>query len=167
MKKNGQYIERFIREGQAFIPQNMKDQGDAVQVYLKDGQTEVLDLRSDLFLKKIVDFFGTSIAVNRSRYGDLIGKKNFVPVALSYGLVLIPYNTREAIGKQSRVGWIFSRDIISMKQKSSNQTSIQLTDHHLPVLHSQRFCLDQLKNAKCIELYYREIHEPHRKAVTY
>lgn len=169
MQKNGLFIERFIQEGQAFIPQNVKGKGDSVLLFFKDGQTEVADLRPELFLKKLVDFFCTSVAVNRNRYGSLIGKRNLVPIALSYGLVLVPYNTRETIGKQSRVGWVLSREIASMKQTSPNKTYIHLADHghQLPVLHSQKFCLDQLKNAKCIELFYREIHEPHRKAIAY
>ncbi|OXS74207.1 hypothetical protein [Domibacillus enclensis] len=169
MQKNERLIERFIQEGQAFVPQNVHGKGDAVLLFFRNGETETVDVRPELFLKRLVDFFGTSVAVNRSRYGGLIGKRNLVPVALSYGLVLVPYNTREPVGKQSRTGWVFSREIGFMKQTAQNKTYIHLADHSrtLPVLHSQKFCLDQLKNAKCIELYYREIHEPHRKAIAY
>jgi hypothetical protein len=156
-------VESFLATGQAFLPVNVKDQGDAVQLYLKDGSSEVLDMQCRTFLNKLLAYFGTSMSVNRDRYGALVGKKQLVPVILSYGITLIPFNVREAIGKQTRTGWVITREISHFHKQSPYHTVVGLDQHEISVMHSEKFCFEQLKNARCIELYYGEIHEPHRK----
>lgn len=155
-------IEAFLSSGQAFIPVNT-NKGDSVQLYFKDGSIELLDMKSEVFLEKILYYFGTSVSANRNRYGMLVGKKQLVPVALSYGIVLIPYIVREAIGNQTRYGWFLEKEIGGFRKKSKLETFILITPHEIRVMHSERFCLEQLKNARCIELCYGEIHEPYRK----
>ncbi|MGM9923198.1 MAG: hypothetical protein ACI35R_02970 [Bacillus sp. (in: firmicutes)] len=157
-------VERFLTVGQAFVPVNENGKGDVTVLYVKDGTTEILDMRCEAFLSKLLSYFATSIAANRNRYGKLIGKKQLVPVVLSYGMTLVPYNVREPIGKQTRVGWVIAREILSFARKSPQETSIQLNHHDIPVQHSEKFCFEQLKNARCIEMCYGEIHEPHRKS---
>ncbi|MFK2827118.1 hypothetical protein QYG89_15895 [Bacillus sp. B190/17] len=157
-------VKRFVAVGQAFVPVNIKDRGiDGMKVFFKDGTTEIIDMRCDTFLKKLLTFFGTSVAVNRECYGALVSKKQLVPIALSYGYTLIPYITRESIGRQSRMGWIVAKEILNIHESSQGQTHIRLDQHEILVHHSKKFCFDQLKNSKWIELYYGEIHEPHRK----
>jgi hypothetical protein len=156
-------IESFLATGQAFVPVNVKDQGDSVQLYLKDGSSELLDMQCGTFLTKLLTYFGTSVSANRNRYGTLVGKKQLVPVILSYGITLIPFNVREPIGKQTRNGWFISREISSFRKQSPYHTIVQLDQHEISVMHSEKFCFEQLKNARCIELCYGEIHEPHRK----
>lgn len=158
-------VKMFLAQGQAFIPVNLKDKGDSIKLYLNDGTVEIIDIQSKSYLKGLLEYFGTSISINRKRFGKLIGKKQLVPIVLSYGITLIPYNVRESIGfgKQSRIGWFISREISDIKKDTKDRTTIQLAQHEIPVLHSERFCYDQLKNAKCIELSYSEIHEPNRK----
>ena len=73
-------VEGFLSSGQAFVPMNAKDQGDSVQLYLKDGSTELLNMQCETFLNKLLHHFGTSLSVNRSRYGTLVGKKQLVPI---------------------------------------------------------------------------------------
>lgn len=156
-------IETFLSSGQAFIPINVDNIGDCVQLLYKDGTVEILDMPSQLFMSKILYYFGTSISANRRRYGKLVGKKKLVPIVLSYGIILVPYTVRETIGKQSKFGWFFSREIQGFRKKSPDKSLIQLNNHDVPVLHTEKFCLEQLKNARCIELCYGEIHEPYRK----
>jgi hypothetical protein len=156
-------VERFLSAGQAFVPVNAENKGDSVQLYFKDGSIELLDMQSDTFLSKLLYYFGTSVVANRNRYGKLVGKKQLVPIVLSYGITLIPYNVREPIGKQTRIGWFITKEISSFYKKSPHHTLVQLSQHEIPVMHSEKFCFEQLKNARCIELCYGEIHEPHRK----
>lgn len=156
-------VERFLSSGQAFIPVNVEGKGDCMQVHWKDGTTEVVDVRSEAFLSEVLTHFGTSVTVNRNRYGTLVGKKQLVPIVLSYGITLIPYNVREPIGKQARVGWFIAREISEMVKQSRQETAIVLDKHKITVHHSEKFCFEQLKNARCIELCYGEIHEPYRK----
>lgn len=156
-------VKHFAALGQAFVPVNLENRGDSVKLFFRDGTTRCLDMRSDLFLKQLLTFFGTSAAINRHRYGELVGKKQLVPIVLSYGFTLIPFNVREPIGRQSRIGWFVSREIERFRKKSSHITIVELSSHDIPVFHSQKFCLDQLKNAKWIEMCYGEIHEPHRR----
>lgn len=154
----------FLSSGQAFIPINANGKGDSVQLYLKDGSVEVLDMQCDSFLNKLLYYFGTSVSANRNRYGGLVGKRQLVPIVLTYGVTLIPYMVREPIGRQSRLGWFIAREIDYFIKKSKNKTLIQLSqEHEITVLHSEKFCFEQLKNARCIELCFGEIHEPHRK----
>ncbi len=156
-------IERFISLGQAFIPVNAKNKGDSVQLFYNDGSIDLLDMPCESFLAKLLYYFGTSISANRNRYGKLVGKKQLVPIVLSYGITLVPYNVRESIGRQTKIGWFIAKEISCFCKKSSHETLVHLSKHEINVMHSEKFCFDQLKNARCIELCYGEIHEPHRK----
>src|SRR3954471_7128525 len=153
-------VEMFLASGQAFVPVNAENKGDSVQLYLKDGSTELLDMQCEAFLSKLLSYFGTSVSVNRNRYGKLIGKKQLVPIVLSYGITLIPYNVREPIGRQTRIGWFIAKEIAHFCKESQHTTLVQLDQHEISVMHSEKFCFEQLKNARCIELCYGEIHEP-------
>ena len=53
-------IEHFLATGQAFVPVNAEGHWDCVQLYLKDGSSEVLDMQCGTFLNKILMYFGTS-----------------------------------------------------------------------------------------------------------
>lgn len=156
-------IERFLSSGQAFIPVNVENKGDSVQLYMKDGTVELLDMQCGLFLGKLLHYFGTNISANRNRYGKLVGKKQLVPIILSYGITLVPYHVREPIGRQGKIGWFLAKEISDILKKSPHETLVQLSQHEIQVMHSEKFCFEQLKNARCIELCYGEIHEPHRK----
>jgi hypothetical protein len=156
-------IEKFLSSGQAFIPVNVKDQGDSVKLYYQDNSSEIIDMPCKLFLSKLLYYFGTSVSVNRNRYGKLVGKRQLVPIILSYGITLVPYIVREPIGKQTRIGWLVGKEISGFQRRTKHTTSVQLSDHQIDVMHSEKFCIEQLKNARCIELCYGEIHEPHRR----
>lgn len=156
-------VDKFLSLGQAFIPVNIKNQGDSTQLYYQDGTTEILDMQCDLFLSNLLYYFGTSVSTNRKRYGKLVGKKQLVPIVLSYGVTLIPFIVREPIGRQTRVGWLIAKEITNFQKKASHQTSVQFPQHEITVMHSEKFCVEQLKNARCIELCYGEIHEPYRR----
>ena len=147
-------VDKFLFSGQAFVPVNVKNQGDSVQLSYQDGTTEILDMQCDLFLSKLLYYFGTSVSTNRKRYGKLVGKKQLVPIVLSYGMTLIPFIMREPIGKQTRVGWCLAKEIVSFEKKSSHQTLVQFSQHEISVMHSEKFCVEQLKNERCIELCY-------------
>jgi hypothetical protein len=160
---NWKQIELFLSTGEAFLPINVDNKGDSVQLLFKDGTIEILDMQIQTFLSKLLYYFGTSISANRRRYGKLVGKKHLVPIVLSYGVILVPYNVRETIGKQSKIGWFISKEIQEFDKQSQDKTFIQLSNHEIVVMHTEKFCREQLKNARCIELCYGEIHEPHRK----
>ena len=156
-------VKSFLSSGLAFVPTNIDGKGDSVKLYFKDGSVEILNMQCKSFLSKLLSYFGISVSANRNRYGKLVGKKQLVPIVLSYGVTLIPFNVREPIGRQSRIGWFIAKDISSFRKESQNKTLIQLSKHEISVLHSEKFCFEQLKNARCIELCYGQIHEPHRK----
>jgi hypothetical protein len=156
-------VEKFLASGQAFLPINIDNIGDSVQLVFKDGSTETLEIKCEAFLDKLLYYFGTSVSANRDRYGKLVGKKQLVPIVLSYGITLVPYNVREPIGRQSRIGWFIAKEISDFCKETQHKTVVQLSQHEISVFHSEKFCFDQLKNARCIELCYGEIHEPYRK----
>ena len=56
-------IEKFLSSGQAFVPVNIKNKGDSVHLYYQDGTTEVLDMKSTLFLSKLLHYFDCIILV--------------------------------------------------------------------------------------------------------
>lgn len=156
-------VEQFLSAGQAFLPTNVENKGDSVKLFYKDGSIELLDMQCESFLAKLLAYFGISVSANRNRYGKLVGKKQLVPIVLSYGITLIPFNVRDPIGRQSRIGWFVTKDISRFKKETQHKTLILFAKHEISVMHSEKFCLEQLKNAKCIELCYGQIHEPHRK----
>ncbi|KAB2328007.1 hypothetical protein F7731_26170 [Cytobacillus depressus] len=160
---NWSKIEAFLTSGQAFIPVNIENKGDSIEFYMKDGTIEILDIPCDKFLKMLLYYFGTSISANKRRYGKLVGKTKLVPIVLSYGITLVPYFVRESIGHQTRIGWFIAKEISGFAKESSHKTIIQFMNHEVSVFHSEKFCFEQLKNARCMELCFGEIHEPHRK----
>lgn len=161
--KGGWMVEQFVLNGQAFLPVNVANKGDCMHMYWKDGTIEQMDERSETFLAKILHHFGTSVTVNRNRYGQLVGKKQLVPIVLSYGITLIPFNVRETIGRQTKIGWFIAKEIATIVKQHRQETIIRLAQHDITVQHSEKFCFEQLKNARCMELCYGEIHEPFRK----
>lgn len=58
-------VEGFLSSGQAFVPMNAKDQGDSVQLYLKDGSTELLNMQCETFLNKLLHHFGLVKPLNK------------------------------------------------------------------------------------------------------
>ncbi|WP_077210421.1 competence protein ComK [Bacillus dakarensis] len=157
-------IETFLSSGQAFVPVYQENVGDSVQVLFKDGSSELLEMRCESFLNKLLYYFGTSLAANRDRFGKLVGKKQLVPVVLSYGTILIPFHVRKPIGHQTPVGWVIAKEVQGFDPETKNETTVYLSKHEMKALHTEKFCKEQLKNARYLELCYGEIHEPYRKS---
>lgn len=156
-------VERFISMGQAFLPVNYEGQGDVVSILFKNGQEEKLSMSADSFLKQLLMYYGTSISASRQRYGYFLGKKQLVPIPLSYGATIVPYHTREAIGRQTRTGWFVASEINGFKKLDQHQTILTLSEHGVTVFHSKKFCFEQLKNARWIEFCFQELHRTDQK----
>lgn len=151
-------IEHFVSKGQAFLPVNAVGKGDIVQLIYQDGSTQLIDVQAQTFLKHVLSFFGTDLLSLRRRYGRVIGKKQLVPLPLSKQWTLVPFNTREAIGRQTRTGWIVFSKIQHLLEKNPHQTTIQLHEYSVMIYHSERFTFEQLRNAKLVEVEFEQIH---------
>lgn len=151
-------VYKFIIEGQAFIPVNAVGKGDVVQIIYVDGSTQLVDLQVQTFLKHVLDYFGAELKPLRRRYGGAIGKKQLVPLPLSRNWTLIPFNTREAIGRQARTGWFVFSMIERLQEIAPQETKLFLHDYSITILHSARFTRKQILNARLVEAEYDRIH---------
>lgn len=151
-------VYRFISEGQAFIPVNAIGKGDVVQLIYMDGSTQLVDVQAETFLKHVLAYFGAELKPLRKRYGSAIGKKQLVPLPLSRNWTLIPFITREAIGRQSRTGWFVFSMIRRFQEIAPQETKLYLQDYSITILHSARFTRKQMLNAKLVEAEYERIH---------
>ncbi|PSL41278.1 hypothetical protein B0H94_12024 [Salsuginibacillus halophilus] len=157
MKKDA--VQVFVSRGEAFIPVYEPGAGDAVRILLCDGGSEDFPMSSDAFLKALFDHYGLSVPASKRRYGYFLqGKRQLVPMPVSDGITLIPYHTREAIGKQTRTGWVRAAAITSLQQDREQETVIATSAHSFAAFHSKRFCFEQLKNARWLEHCYKEVH---------
>lgn len=57
-------LRLFLSLGQAFLPINVKNKGDCVQIFLKDGSSDILDVRCEVFFSTLLSYFGTNISIN-------------------------------------------------------------------------------------------------------
>ncbi|WP_096203188.1 competence protein ComK [Bacillus sp. FJAT-45350] len=152
------HVEEFLSYGQAFYPVNSEGSGDVLMILLDNGDRKIVNMSCDTFLKQLLMYYGTSMSASRQRYGYFLGKKQMVPVPLSHGKTLIPFHTREPIGRQSKTGWVIAKEIDAFRKKTLHETEVQLGAHSISVKHSSKFCFEQLKNARWIELCFQELH---------
>lgn len=151
-------VEEFIRRGQAFVPVNAEGKGDVVKLIYVDASTELVDVHVETFLKHVLAFFGTDLLSLRRRYGPTIGKKQLIPLPLSNQYTLVPFNTRQPIGRQTCTGWVHFSKIAALQEVTPYMTNLQLQRYTLPVFHSPSFTHSQIRHARLIELEYLEVH---------
>ncbi|ARP44606.1 hypothetical protein GTHT12_03739 (plasmid) [Geobacillus thermodenitrificans] len=115
-------VKLFTSAGQAFVPVNVEGRGDSVKLLFRNGETKQLDMQCSSFLKQLLMFFGTSVSINRHRYGELVGKKQLVPMCCRMALRLFRFMSGNRLGGKavwdgSCLGKLsdFSNDRISLQ----------------------------------------------------
>lgn len=153
-----EWVEPFIQRGQAIIPVNKEGVGDIVRIVDLSGEEHDLAMQAQTFLKHVLAFFGADLTTLRRRYGQVVGKQKMVPLPLSRSFVLVPFNMRKPIGRQSRTGWVVSRRVKGVREVGDTLSELMLSRYTLRVYHSRAFCLQQLRNARLVQLEYAELH---------
>ncbi len=151
-------VEQFVARGQAFMPVNAEGKGDIVKLLFPGGQTYLLDVQARTFLKQILRFFGGDLLSLRKRYGQVIGKKQLIPLPLSRQWTLVPFNMRIPIGRQDRTGWVVAQYVHQIEELSPTVTDIHLEQMKIRVYHSRTFCLQQMRSARLVQAEFEEIH---------
>lgn len=152
-------VENFIQQGQAIVPVNKEGVGDVVRLVDVDGAELDLDVQAQTFLKHVLAYFGADLVTLRRRYGQVVGKQKMVPLPLSRSFVLVPFNMRKPIGRQSRTGWVVFRRVKGVQEVGEARSELVLARYRLVVYHSQAFCLQQLRNARLVQLEYGALHD--------
>lgn len=152
-------VEQFIQKGQAILPVNKPGVGDVTRLVDLVGRERDLAMQATTFLKHVLAFFGADLVTLRRRFGPLIGKKKMVPLPLSSTRILIPFNTREAIGRQTRTGWVVACRVMGVEERSEVRTAIQLINYTVEVHHSHAFCMQQLRYARLVQLEFDALHK--------
>ncbi|MDQ0338520.1 hypothetical protein J2S00_001306 [Caldalkalibacillus uzonensis] len=154
-----QTLEFFVARGQAILPVNVPGEGDIVMLVDHQGEEYYVGVHAQTFLKQLLTYFGTDLHTLRRRYGQVIGKKKMIPLPLSSGWVLAPFNTRRPIGRQSRTGWILTEAVQEVQEHAPTLSELKLHHYTVMVYHSKLFCQQQLRSARLVQLEFDQLHQ--------
>lgn len=152
-------VERFIKEGCAFIPRNDDGVGERLILMFKNGETESIQTTVRTYLRHVVRFFGNDLAALRRVYGQVIGKRYQVPLPLTVDMTLVPYKVRRPIGRQGAYGWFMAEEIRGLRRLSRVHTAIYLTgEHEITGLQSLESCEKRLRHVLLVKNHYTMLH---------
>jgi hypothetical protein len=83
-------VEDFIREVAVLEPVYVAGGGDMTRVVQTDGSEWVDPRPVPVVIKGIARYYGVDLTAVRERYGDILGKRLYVPLPFSTRLVLVP-----------------------------------------------------------------------------
>lgn len=156
---NEDVMERFLLNGCAFIPDNGEGVGEQLNVLLQDGQCVTFNGRAQTFLERTVKHFGGDLVALRKIYGQVIGRKQHIPLPLAESFTLVPYKVRKPIGRQGAYGWLVAEHILSVQRKDRLRTAIYLTgSHEVTSLQSVESCRQQLRHVLLVRQHYGRLY---------
>ncbi len=157
MKENT--IEKFVEQGSGFYPRNKEGRGEVLEILWQDGTISSTKIHASSYLKQIVQLFGGDLVNLRKLYGEVIGRKQMVPLPLTYNWVLVPFKMQNPIGRQESIGWFVAQDIVSFRTVGKLLTEIELKrGFHLTCYHSYQFCAQQMRSVTLVLVKFQQLH---------
>ncbi len=105
-------LENRIFELAALEPCYGRRGGNAVRVYTRDGGSFEMEKRTCSLLKNICAFFNADLTSLRKNYGAYLGCRQYIPLPLSPGLVLVPVKMRRpGYGNDGATGFVNLFDV--------------------------------------------------------
>lgn len=152
-------VERFIEKLAVLMPIYRQGGGDMTRVVLQDGTLWEDPRPLPAVLKGIARHFAVDLVAVREHYGDILGKRLYVPLPLSPHLVLIPLKMRSPrVQKDGTTGYV-ARHAVDRVLEGSGTTDCQVFVRgaaHIECLQSSQFVKKQLRNARIVQTFYRE-----------
>ena len=100
-------IEKIWRTVVFFYPIYDKYGGNSTQILLEDGGKLTDRRKTKTLLAAFARLFAVDLPVLRKKYGELLGRRNFVPLPLHLDFVLVPVRVRRAMSKdQGATGYL-------------------------------------------------------------
>lgn len=152
-------VETFIRELAVLEPVYVTGGGDMTRVVLLSGEHWIDPRPVPAVLKGIARYFGVDLTAVREHYGEILGKRLYVPLPFSPTLVLIPLKMRTPfVAKDGTTGYLAARAVVSI-EGGTTTTACHLqigSGHRLPCLQSADFAKQQLRHARIVQAFYQE-----------
>lgn len=153
-------VERFVLDGCAFVPFNQEGVGDRLSILTVDAMQTRVNVSVDRFLEQTVRFFGSDPVALRKIYGQVIGRKQYIPLPLTPTFTLIPLKVRKPVGRQRAYGWFVAEKIRSVRKKTTISTTIYLYgNHEVTGLQSVESCEQQLRHVLLVQHHYAKLHQ--------
>lgn len=152
-------VENFIERLAMLMPIYREGGGDMTRVVLQDGAVWDDPRPLTVVLKGIARYFTVDLVAVRERYGDILGKRLYVPLPLSPHLVLVPLKMRTPrVQKDGTTGYVATH-VVERVLEGQNTTSCQLYVQgagKVECLQSRDFAKAQLRNARIVQTFYQQ-----------
>ena len=123
MNKNEKYNEVV-----ALIPKYKEDIGNCTEVVKEKEESYITKKPVNTCLKNIADHYCVNLKANRKVYGELLGIKNKVPIALSDKHVFIFFKARKPIFKNDGANGYIDINYIKEIYEEEDKVYIELLD---------------------------------------
>jgi hypothetical protein len=153
-------IESFVGELGLLRPVYQDGGGDMTQVGLTSGESWIDPRPVSTVIKLVARHFGVDLTAVRERYGDILGRRLYVPLPFAPHLILVPLKMRvPRVAKDGTTGYVASR-LVERVLPGAEANRCYLQVHkigRLECLQSGAFARQQLRNARIVETFYREL----------
>ncbi|MBE3554817.1 MAG: hypothetical protein IMW85_07490 [Thermicanus sp.] len=131
-----------------------------LRIFGKNGEVHLERISGRTYLNRLARHFGVDISSLRHQYGQILSKKQMIPLTLAPQWTLMPVTVRIPVGHQSSYGWIVARSIEEVKGEGKELTLLLKGKHQIRVLHSENELHRLLRNVQLVELHYQITHQP-------
>lgn len=142
-------IDYYLDHGiNAFVPTD----DNCTRVHLKDSIIVDVDKKVDYVINKTALYFQTSLSIIHKKYSSMLKKRNFIPVPLRPGLVLVPFKTRHTNIKDNGCFGYFSLNEIKHIDPDNKSSVIVFKNNlRILVLESEICCRKRISDAVFVE----------------
>ncbi len=123
MKENKRYDEVI-----ALIPKYKEDIGNCTEIIREKEESYITKKPVNTCLKNIADHYCVNLKANRKVYGEILGIKNKVPIALSDKHVFIFFKARKPIFKNDGANGYVDINYIKEIYENDEKVCIVLID---------------------------------------
>lgn len=150
----------FFHEGVAFYPSNEEGIGEMLRICKKDGETIFMKHSVQTYLRHLARHFGVDLTSLRQQIGQVLSKKQWLPLTFALHWTLMPVRVRIPIGQQPSYGWVVARAIEEVKEVEGKLLLFLKGGHKLTILTSEGEFRRMLRNVQLAELHYEITHRP-------
>ncbi|ASS73877.1 hypothetical protein CIG75_02075 [Tumebacillus algifaecis] len=152
-------VESYVHELALLAPVYVEGGGDMTRVVTMDGDMWNDPRPVPVVLKGIARHFGVDLTAVRERYGDILGRRLYVPLPFAPRLTLVPVKMRQPrIAKDGTTGYVAAQVIERVMPGARTTTSALLLGggQKVKCLQSGEFVRQQLRNARIVQTFYKE-----------
>lgn len=151
--------ESFVYDLAVLAPVYVEGGGDMTRVMTEDGQMWNDPRPVPVVLKGVARHFGVDLTAVRERYGEILGRRLYVPLPIAPSLMLVPIKMRlPRVQKDGTTGYVAPHliDRVVPGKTSTCCTLLFCGGQKVECLQSSDFALQQLRHARIVQTFYRE-----------